>query len=135
MESVVIPSLTSSLCTICPSPDDIQKLRRFHYRALACIYKDTDIVDWWGRVSKISYGELLQWTMAQDMESQLRVLRVNLAGRIARSSANHPLRGLPTDDWDELVAKDLAILNAHTTVLKDRYQCKKLLERRNPYAH
>ena len=135
MESIVVSALTSSLATLCLTPADIRKLKDFHYRALMCVHRDVVMTDPWGRRTQITYEELVMWTMAQDIDSQMRALRVNLAGRIARASAQHPLRLLPTDEWDELVKKDLAMLNAPVDVLTDRYKCSKLLKRHNPYAN
>ena len=135
LDTIIMPSLTSNLATLCLTNEDMRKLKEFHYRALMCVHRSTVLTDPWGRTSKISYEELLLWTMAQDMETQMRVLRVNLAGRIARASANHPLRLLPTDEWDRLVETDLAALRAPIGILKDRHRCRKLLKRRNPYVN
>ena len=59
LDTIIMPSLTSKLATVCLTNEDMRKLKEFHYRALMCVHRSTVLTDPWGRTSKISYEELL----------------------------------------------------------------------------
>ena len=134
-EAVVIPVLTSTLATLCPSQEDMRDLEHFHYDTLSAIYGRIQLENPWGTMTNISYEELLIWTQAQSMSAILGTLRINLAGRIARASRVHPLRQMENDEWDMLVREDLEKRGESESILFDRYNCRKLLKRKNPYTH
>ena len=120
---------------MCPSPEDIKVLQRFHTYALTRIIGDTELVNTWGQKVQITYKEALFWANGEAIDEQLRTLRLNLAGRIARSNRDHPLLNTHSDEWDALITADLQSRAANPAILTDRYNLRKLLRRPNPHCN
>ena len=134
-ETIILPTLTSTLATVCPSSEDIKVLQRFHTYALTRIIGDTELVNTWGQKVQITYKEALFWANGEAIDEQLRTLRLNLAGRIARSNRDHPLLNTHSDEWDALITADLQSRAANPAILTDRYNLRKLLRRPNPHCN